>query len=605
MRKLIHKFENIINDFNIKKKLLLLFICCVLLPLFLTDSVILFIILSEEKKEQNYEMRNIASAVQYDYSNTFDDAVNIITSIYMDKSMDAFLETEFESNLDYFTKMRMLTKDTYFETSLGSSRIYVVMYGDNDTIVNGGHFARLSGVREEEWYKSYQESDNNLKLCFFYVGDKDPSASSRRRACMVGNLNFFKTSKCEKVIKLDIDYIELSRKLENMKYSFPVYICDGDRILFSNDGHSNCVLDFDYLTGDEKIGYEQTWKLYGDELRILVMEPEKNILSIISDDLPLILFMIAINVLLPCVLMMIINHSFTRRLRALSQAFDEAEAESLKEIEHVQGKDEIGNLMRNYNLMVRRSQELIKTVYKDRLERQEIDIARQNAELLALHSQINPHFLFNVLESIRMHCILKKEEETASMIERLAVLERQNVDWSTDLVAIQEEMNFIRAYLDLQKYRFGDRLTYKIDIAEGCADYLLPRLTLVTFVENACVHGVEKKSVPCWVDIRVYEKENLLYLEIEDTGGGMEDDVVERLLHKMQNCTIDTLKDNEHVGMINACLRLKMVTQQKVKFELESEVGIGTYISIIIPTEVLEHSRTEALVENEDESTVG
>lgn len=605
MLKLLHKLESITNDFTIKKKLLILFICCVLFPLVLTDSIILFIILSEEKKEQNYEMRNIASAVQYDYTNAFDDGINMITNIYMDKSMDAFLETQFESDLDFFTKTRTLMKDTYFETSLGSSRSYVVMYSDNDTIVNGGHFARLSGVRDTEWYKSYKESGNNLKLCFYYVGDIDPSASSKRRACMVGNLNFFRTSKCEKIIKLDMDYVELNRKLENMKYSFPVYICSGDRILFSNTKHSNNAVDFYYLSGNEKVGYEQKWKIYGDELRILVMEPERDILSVIGDDMPLIVFMIAVNVLLPYILMMIINYSFTRRLHALSQAFDEGEAESLKEIENVQGKDEIGSLMRNYNYMVRRSQELIKTVYKDRLERQEIDIARQNAELLALQSQINPHFLFNVLESIRMHCILKKEDETASMIERLAVLERQNVDWSDDLVAIEEEMNFIRAYLDLQKYRFGNRLTYKIEIAKGCEDYLLPRLTLVTFVENACVHGVEKKSAPCWVDIRVYEKNGFLYLEIEDTGGGMEEDVVARLLDKMQNCTIDTLKDNEHVGMINACLRLKMVTKQKVRFELESEVGIGTYISIIIPIEVIEHSGTEELFAHEDESIVG
>ncbi len=605
MRKLLHKMESITNDFTIKKKLLILFICCVLLPLILTDSIILFIILSEEKKEQEYEMRNIASAVQYDYSNAFDDAINMITNIYMDKSMDAFLETPFESDLDFFTKTRALMKDTYFETSLGSSRSYVVMYSDNETIVNGGHFARLSGVRDTEWYQSYKESENNLKLCFYYVGYTDPSASYKRRACMVGNLNFFRNSKCEKVIKLDMDYVELSRRLDNMKYNFPVYICSGDKIIFSNIGHSNYAVDFNYLSGDEKIGYEQKWNVYGDELRILVMEPDRNVMSILSDDMPLILFMIAVNILLPYILMMIINYSFTRRLRTLSQAFDEAEAESLKEIENVQGKDEIGSLMRNYNYMVRRSQELIKTVYKDRLERQEIDIARQNAELLALQSQINPHFLFNVLESIRMHCILKREDEIAAMIERLAVLERQNVDWSEDLIAIQEEMNFIQAYLDLQKYRFGNRLTYKIEIEEGCAGYLLPRLTLVTFVENACVHGVEKKSAPCWIDIRVYKKAELLYLEIEDTGGGMEDDVVAQLLDKMQNCTIDTLKDNEHVGMINACLRLKMMTNNKVRFELESEVGIGTYISIIIPREILEYGRMEEEVANEDEGTVG
>ena len=101
------------------------------------------------------------------------------------------------------------------------------------------------------------------------------------------------------------------------------------------------------------------------------------------------------------------------------------------------------------------------------------------------------------------------------MIERLAVLERQNVDWSSDFVRIQEELQFIEAYLELQKYRFGDRLSYEISAEPDCRFYLLPKLTLVTFVENACVHGVEKKASHCWIYIRAYKKRGLAV-----SGGG-------------------------------------------------------------------------------------
>ena len=80
--------------------------------------------------------------------------------------------------------------------------------------------------------------------------------------------------------------------------------------------------------------------------------------------------------------------------------------------------------MTNYNVMADRMNDLIQTVYVDKLKGQEMDIARQNAELLALHSQINPHFLFNALESIRMHSLLKDEKETAEMVEHLAMMQR-------------------------------------------------------------------------------------------------------------------------------------------------------------------------------------
>ena len=588
MKKLLNKINEIMDDFSVKKKLLIFYVCCVLLPLAVTDSVILAILLQGEKKEQSYEMANIASAVQFDFSYMLDEAVTMAKNIYRNRTLNEFLDREYESGLDFYVASQSFINDSFYETSVGSNGINIVMYGDNETIVNGGHFYRLSAVKEEEWYRALKESGQDMILYAYYIGDKEPSATSQKRISLIRRLNYFKDDGCEKVVKIDFDYSTLVRRLTNLKYSMPVYVCSKDQILFSNAGHSGITQDFERLTGKEKIGYETAYEVYGESLRILVMKPENTIISQISQHMTLILFMIAVNILLPWLLTHIINRSFTSRLSEISEAFDGVEAESLKEIENICGKDEIGGLMRNYNRMVIRSQELIKTVYKDRLERQEMDIARQNAELLALHSQINPHFLFNVLESIRMHSILKKEEETAGMIERLAVLERQNVDWSSDFVRIQEELQFIEAYLELQKYRFGDRLSYEISAEPDCRAYLLPKLTLVTFAENACVHGVERKASHCWIYIRAYRKEDWLYLEVEDTGNGMEEEEVAVLTQKMESCDIETVKENEHVGMINACLRLKMVTENRAEFELESERGVGTFITIRVPLEMLD-----------------
>ena len=90
-----------------------------------------------------------------------------------------------------------------------------------------------------------------------------------------------------------------------------------------------------------------------------------------------------------------------------------------------------------------------------------------------------------------MRSVLKQEYETADMIEQLAVMERQYVEWGTDMVTIGEEKKFVEAYLRLQKYRFGDRLSYSIEIQEECAGYKIPKLSLVTFAENSCVHGLK------------------------------------------------------------------------------------------------------------------
>ncbi|NLG03236.1 MAG: histidine kinase [Clostridia bacterium] len=593
IKRILNRISDLLNDFSVRKKLMILYICCVLIPLIATDSVVMLILVQGEQSENNFEMANIASAVEYNLSFSLEEAVTMTNNIYKNRKINEFLERQYDSDLDFFLAGREFVNDSFYASSVGSSSLNIVMYTDNETFINGGHFCRLSDARKTPWYQKLQQSDHDMILYFYYTGYQDPSATSQKKISLIRKLNYYKDSTCEKIVKVDFDYGTLVRQLTNMKYRMPVYVCSNNRILYSNDGHSANTKNFEHLTGKEKIGYVSDQSVYGENIRILVMKPENSIMQQIWKHFPMILLMIAVNILLPWLLTYIINRSFTKRLAVIDSAFDQVEAESLKEIEYVQGKDEIGNLMQNYNRMVRRSQELIKTVYKDRLERQEMDIARQKAELMALHSQINPHFLFNVLEGIRMHSILKKEDETAGMIERLAILERQNVNWSADDIPIKEELHFIGAYLDLQKYRFGDRLSYEISVESDCYDYTIPKLTLVTFVENACVHGIEKKSAHCWIYVRIYRKNNYLCLEIEDTGNGISEEEVVRLNEKMRECSIKTLMENEHVGIINACLRLKMTTKGNAEFELESEEEIGTFMLIKIAETALQIKKPE------------
>ena len=239
--------------------------------------------------------------------------------------------------------------------------------------------------------------------------------------------------------------------------------------------------------------------------------------------------------------------------------------------------------MRNYNKMAERVNSLIQIVYKNYIKEQQMVVARQKAELLALHSQINPHFLFNALESIRMHSIIKKEIETADMVEKLAIMQRQYVEWQEDNISIEREMEFVEAYLSLQKYRFGDRLSYRLDVEDACRKLTIPKLTIVTFVENACVHGIESKVTAGWIFVRVYMENKNLCLEVEDTGNGMVEEKRIEILRKMREADIDMLKSKGRIGMVNACLRLKMMTEDNVFFDLDSEEGIGSMIQIQIP----------------------
>lgn len=309
-------------------------------------------------------------------------------------------------------------------------------------------------------------------------------------------------------------------------------------------------------------------------------------------NISLFCLLLFLNIFLPFVLMELINRSFTQRLRELEAVLGSVEKDELYQLPGISGTDEISLLMKAYNEMAERMNNLIQNEYKSRLKRQEHDIARQKAELLALHSQINPHFLFNALESIHMHCVIKGEFETADMVEKLAVMQRQNVVWGNDYVSVEEEADFVKAYLELQKYRFGSRLCYEISVDGECGQYRLPRLTLVTFVENACVHGMEKKESSCWVFVRVFCHGEYLTLEVEDTGQGMPEEKCRSLVEEMNGACIEMLQENRSVGILNAALRLKLFLDGQVRFEMDSETGVGTLVAIRIPLEVAEWRRS-------------
>ena len=221
-----------------------------------------------------------------------------------------------------------------------------------------------------------------------------------------------------------------------------------------------------------------------------------------------------------------------------------------------------------------------------------LNLNKRQAQYLALQNQINPHFLFNVLESIRMHSILKKENETADMVAKLAVMQRQYVEWGNDSVSIFQEIEFVKAYLALQKYRFGERLNYDIEVDRECENFKIPKLTIVTFVENACVHGIESKSSPGWIFVRIGRQGERLEIEIEDTGSGMAEAKLTELQNNMCNADIEMLKGGGRVGIINACVRLKMVTENRVEFRVEGEEGVGTTVTIRIPC--LQEGKTDA-----------
>ena len=600
-----------LNDLSLRKKLRYLYYFCILIPIILTDAVILFSLFHAEQAEQDREMAAAASAVQYSITSFVESSTVVARGIYLDSSIQEFLRTQFQGPEDYFAQYQAVMRSSVLHGISGIDNTVITIYADNEGIVNGGGFLRRSNVEGEEWFKRYVESSYDTQLEFYYA------PNDTRTVILLRNLSGHAREKTACFLKIELDYSRLAQNISNMNYAFPVYICVDNEVIISNQESNNLREAFPVFTKSDSAALEQeavkeTMKeypqyqvvidtvhnspnmgfgaLYGSNIKIYVMRRTNSVIAALLENSVLLVLLLLFNILSPQLIMNLLEKSITSRIFQLGDVFNQVDSDELIMIPEEGGRDEIGVLMSNYNRMAKRMNDLIDQVYRNRLREQEMDIARQNAELLALYSQINPHFLFNALESIRMRSILKDEHETADMVEKLAIMERQNVDWSTDTNTVKRELEFVEAYLSLQKYRFGDRLSYRIEMQEECADIMIPKLTITTFVENACVHGIETKTRPGWVFARVYMEKDTLCVEVEDTGGGMEESEVEILGERMRGACIDMLKEKGRVGIVNACLRIRMMTDSTADFSVESEKGVGTVILIRIPLEKTERA---------------
>ncbi|MBP5261303.1 MAG: histidine kinase [Clostridiales bacterium] len=577
--------SNYFGRLKLNKKFLIIYIFCVILPLVMTDTFLLRSVFEAELKNQSYTRDTAIDSYMNYIGNTMEYDANVASAIDLNKNLNRLINTYYDNPYEYYDRMMNTVSDSFFTTLSDMKWDRIVIYSDNPTMLRGNYFHYMDEAEDEQWYKKFIESGANEGVYAYFDEDPINKTADQNRFIYVRRMINTKSA-TEKIITIEHKNSVVQSDLRKIPVNCSIYLCCDEYVIYSNKDSN---IDYQDLVAMAAREPYVTVKEYNDHgnFTIYAFSDDLTITNVVRNHWPIILIILFFTLIIPFIMMKILGQSITDRITILGKAFGEGSNEYFQPIKEINGSDEIAELMLNYNRIVDINHELTNTIYKEKLREQESDLARKNAELLALQSQINPHFLFNALESIRMHSVLKGETETAEMVQKLAVMQRQNVEWHDDAVTIEEEEGFIDAYLQLQSYRFGERISFNIDIEEDCKKVMIPKLTLTTFVENACVHGIESKSAQGWIFVRVYKEDDSLIIEVEDTGDGMEESDVEVLQNRMNNVTIEMVREAKHVGILNACLRIKMMFKEQAKFAIESEKGIGMSVIIKIPQELI------------------
>jgi two-component system sensor histidine kinase YesM len=538
------------------------------------------------------DLQHVIERVEYNLRETVNGCILFTNNLYTDRLLVKFLEKKYKSYTDYY--------EHYTELLQNNSLSYNYNYGllskieivaDNDTMIGGGKISTLNMVKDTEWYKTFKESGEDIFLYTYYDETKKfiPGSGSCRTISIIRKLDNLGKKDIEKVLKIDIDYNAMLMDVLNERIDDVIYVRNSDYVLFSNLPNTSGMKAYDLANSidEEKSTITMTFRTGNQDWDIVIFAQDTSFTEVVLQNKGL-LFLILFNIIVPTILIYLVGRSISHRLSIVAAYMGKVEKEHFEVISCNEGEDEIGKLIRSYNMMVIKIKDLIEVVFKGNAEKQTLELSKKQAELKAIQSQVNPHFLFNTLETIRMRSLLKGESETADIIGELAILFRKSMNWGPDFITIEEEMNFIEKYINIQKYRFGDKIKFYHYVMEECNNYQIPKLSISSFVENACVHGLEATANEGVISLTITKNLEYLFIEISDNGKGFEEKRLEEIRWMIAHADSKMLNASKSTGMLNAYLRLRMYSDGQIIFDIDSKPENGTDITIRIPLNIVE-----------------
>lgn len=267
-----------------------------------------------------------------------------------------------------------------------------------------------------------------------------------------------------------------------------------------------------------------------------------------------------------------LSNEITKPIKKLGDSMKEVEKGNFDNAAvEIDGQHEIARLSSSFNIMTAE----IKNLMEQNVEEQRL---KRKSELKALQAQINPHFLYNTLDSIIWMAEWGKTKEVVEMTSALAKLLRQSISNQNELVRVEEEVEYTRSYLIIQKMRYKDKLEYEIEVDQEVRGVMVPKLVLQPLVENAIYHGIKYKEGKGTVVVKGFRKDHEIVLKIIDDGVGMNADQLAGIFEKRET---DTRRNG--VGVLNVHERIQLYYGREYGLAFYSAPGEGTVAEVHIP----------------------
>ncbi len=567
---------------SIKSKMLVICLTVVIVPIFV--MTVMSYASSQRLLEQKYTelLMDIANQtnVRIDEYLKEVEKISLVASFGMNSSVKAAAE-------DNYPLQEYLRDDNEENENMAYGMLMnYIMMKDRDISfyiynLNGGQDLFVStdlpydysyNAKEEEWFKFFQASNSKMMTLDTHV---DMQTKSRKLAIAHARKILDMDSGTVlgiMVVRIDLGVIDVvnSRLQQSLRSRFTI-VDEADNIIYNADtsliGHkfSDTVRpdERDHLIVTSRFD-RQRWTTY------LYMPMSE--LSAEGDLLRQNIYLLAVLMLLFLAIISIyLSSVITRPIKKLMNNIILVEKGQFEQVEDIRSRDEIGLLAARFNRMSRELKGLVSQIQQDEME-------KAAAEIRALQSQINPHFLYNTLGSVKWIASMQQADTIVEMTEALIAMLRYAARAEGSLVSVREELDNLRNYMTIQQVRYYNRIRMDIEADEALLEKRMPKLILQPIVENAIFHGLAEKEEDGVVTLRIAREGGGFAIDVHDNGEGMDEETLRRIQTSLAGAA-----EGESIGLRNVQRRIQLHYGNSYGIACRSAPGEGTTFRILLP----------------------
>jgi two-component system, sensor histidine kinase YesM len=587
VKRVFKELRKFLPDLKLKEKLLILGLILIILP-FVNFTLITYESVSNKMKSQTIAsaklMLDNVTSVLASKTMSVSNSMDIIS---YDKNVNAILsraQTDYPvpDQLEDADQLTSLFTNLQNSTGVYRIRMYLrsgLIYSDEKQ-----NIFNMDTIQDEAWYKDTINSDGKTKWFTSSYTNNSNSGEPKYISMVkvVWNIEvFFDKLGILRIDILQSDLLDIINKAK-VTDNTDMYIRNSKNEIVACINESTAkkwsgvLMNYTDQSWNPKIINGQnvivsTNPISNSDWTLVTIIPMSDILSLSKKLKNEMLFLMLIIAAIAYFIISYISLIYTKKISQIIRKMKKVQTGDLDVIISDHGKDEIGELIENFNYMMNK----IKVLNEEQFR---AGISIKSAELKALQAQINPHFLYNTLDIINCLAIENNIPDISQMIQSLSKFYKLSLSNGRDIVTIRDELEHVELYVQIQNKRYKNRIILILDVEKEILDCKIPKLLLQPIVENAIIHGIfEKESKSGVIKIFGYKVMHNIFLKINDNGIGMSKNRIEEMLQ------FNIAEQMHGYGVNNINERIKLYYGNEYGLFYESEPGNGTTVEIRIP----------------------